>query len=427
MIADPAAKATWPQTNWAGNLTYSADQFLRPGAVAEVQEAVSVNDRVRVVGSRHCFNDIADTVGTLLSLERLNRVVSLNPEKNQVTVEGGIRYGEIGPYLHDWGYALHNTASLPHISIAGACATATHGSGALGNLAVAVAGVELVDGRGQVITLSREANGDTFSGVAVSLGALGVITKLTLDLRPAFHVRQDVFCGLPISALETHFDEIMASGYSVSVFTDWRTDVIEQVWVKRAVDRDDASPAGVSLFGARPATVKMHPIASQDPINCTEQLGLAGPSYDRLPHFRMGFTPASGEELQVEYFVPREYAAAAIRTLRRNADQLSALLLIGEIRTVAADDLWMSPCYRTPCAAFHFSFKQDWLALRTILPKIEEALAPFQPRPHWGKMFTMSPHRVKACYPRLDDFRSLQTEHDPHRKFVNAFVERYIF
>jgi xylitol oxidase len=228
MTTDPATKAT-PQTNWAGNLTYGADRFPQPSTIVEVQEAVSIGNKVPVVGSRHCFNDIADTKGTLLSLERLNHVVSVDSERGQVTVEGGVRYGEIGPYLHDLGYALHNTASLPHISIAGACATATHGSGQLGNLATAVAGVELVDGRGELVTFSRGNNGDTFCGVAVSLGAIGVIVKMTLDVRPAFRVRQNVFCELPIAALETHFDEIMSSGCSVSVFTAWQTDAIEQI------------------------------------------------------------------------------------------------------------------------------------------------------------------------------------------------------
>jgi alditol oxidase len=427
MFTDRAAKAARPHTNWAGNLAYNADRILQPSDLAEVQEAVRAAQKVRVIGSRHSFNNIADTTGTLLSLERLNRVIFLDSARSEMIVEGGISYGEVGPYLHDLGYALHNTASLPHISIAGACATATHGSGKLGNLAVAVAGVELVNGKGEIVALSRETHGDTFCGVPVNLGALGVITKLTLDLQPAFDVRQHVFCELPMWSLEANFEDIMTSGYSVSVFTAWQTDVAEQVWVKSVVDRDGSFATSASLSGARPAAAKMHPIASLDATNCTEQLGVAGPSFDRLPHFRMGFTPASGNELQVEYFVPREYATKAIRVLRNNRGRLAELLLMGEIRTIAADDLWMSPCCRTPCVAFHFSFKQDWPALRAILPGLEEALAPFHPRPHWGKMFTMSPDKIQACYPRLDDFRSLQREHDPDGKFVNAFVKRYVF
>ena len=315
-------------------------------------------------------------------------------------------------------------ASLPHISIAGACATATHGSGALGNLAVAVAAIEFIDGDGDLVSLSRAADGDTFGGAVVNLGALGVVTRLTLDLEPAFQLRQDVFRELPLSALETLFDEIMSGAYSVSVFTAWQTDMIEQVWLKSVVEPGTPLPTRDSLFGARPASRNLHPISGFDAVNCTEQMGVVGPAYDRLPHFRMGFTPASGDELQVEYFVPREYAVSAIRTLRRHGDRLAALLLASEIRTVAADDLWMSPCYQTPCVAFHFSFKRDWPELQALLPGLEEALAPFHPRPHWGKMFTMLPEKIGAHYPRLADFRALLDAYDPRGKFRNAFVER---
>jgi xylitol oxidase len=424
---DAAAETVVPRTNWAGNLTYGADRFLRPGTVGEAQEAVRAADKVAVVGSRHCFNDIADTRGTHISLERLNRVLTLDKAKSQVAVEGGIRYGEIGPFLHEQGYALHNTASLPHISVAGACATATHGSGALGNLAVAVAGIEFIDGNGDRVTLSREADADSFAGAVVNLGAVGAVTRLTLDLQPAFHVRQDVFRELPLAALETHFDEIMSSAYSVSVFTAWQADTIEQVWLKSVVEPGSTFAPRDSLFGAWPARENMHPITGLDAVNCTEQMGAIGPAYDRLPHFRMGFTPASGDELQVEYFVPREYAVAAIRTLRRHRDRLAPLLLASEIRTVGADELWMSPCYQTACVAFHFSFKRDWPALKALLPGLEEALALFQPRPHWGKMFTMPPQKIRAHYPKLADFKALLHAHDPRGKFRNAFVERTIF
>ena len=413
-------------TNWAGNLTYSANSLLVPSTVEEAQEAVRAASKLRVLGSRHCFNDIADTTGTHLSLERLKRVVSLDEASNRVTVEGGIRYGDLGPFLHERGYALHNLASLPHISIAGACATATHGSGvALGNLATAVAAIEFINAAGDLVTLSRERDRDTFPGAVVSLGALGVVTKLTLDLQPAFNMRQDVYRDLPVAALEGHFDEIMSSGYSVSLFTNWRGDSIEQVWVKSKAD--DKSKAAPSFFGARAVTKNMHPLATLDAVNCTEQLGVPGPSYDRLPHFRMGFKPAIGEELQVEYLIPIEHAAEAVKTWHRRGDQLAPLLMVSEIRTVAADDLWMSPCYRQTCAAFHFSFKQDWPALKQVLPDLEEALAPFHPRPHWGKMFTMSPETVRARYEKLSSFLDLLNAHDSDGKFRNAFLERNLF
>jgi alditol oxidase len=422
------AESKTPGTNWAGNLTYSADRLLLPSTIEEAQEAVRAAGELRVLGSRHCFNDIADTTATQLSLERLEPVLSLDRANSRVTVDGAVRYGDVAPYLHDRGYAFHNLASLPHISIAGACATATHGSGvALGNLATAVAAIEFINAAGDLVTLSRESDRESFAGAVVNLGALGVVTKLTLDLLPAFDMRQNVYCDLPVAALEANFEEIMSSGYSVGLFTAWRGDTIEQVWVKSRVGDEDGLAANDSFFGARPATQNMHPLPELDPVNCTEQMGVPGPAYERLPHFRMGFKPAFGEEIQVEYFVPREHAVAAMKRLRSRGDQLAPVLKMSEIRAIAADDLWMSPCYQQASVAFHFSFNQDWPALQRLLPGVEEALAPFHLRPHWGKEFTMSPRALQARYRRLPSFRDLLSAHDPHGKFRNAFLRRNIF
>jgi alditol oxidase len=419
-------QTTERRTNWAGNLEYRAQRLVAPGSLVEAQDVVRSSNELRVVGSRHCFNDIADTEGVHLSLERMNRVLAVDETLRRVTVEGGVRYGELGVFLHERGFALHNLASLPHISVAGACATATHGSGALGNLAVAVAEIEFIDGNGELRTFSREQDGDTFMGTVVNLGALGVVSKLTLDLQPSFHMRQDVFRELPMATLEARFEEVMRSGYSVSVFTSWQHDFAEQVWVKSKVREDGRSSAPEFPFGARAATENMHPIGGLDAINCTEQMGVTGPAYDRLPHFRMGFTPASGEELQVEYFVPRDRAVEAIRALRQQGGRLADVMLMGEIRTIKADDLWLSPCYKTSCVAFHFSLKRDWPKLRSILPFIEEALSPLLAKPHWGKMFTVAPQKIREAYPRLDDFKRLQKTLDPSGKFRNAFVDRYL-
>jgi len=416
-----------PRTNWAGNLAYGANRYLAPRTMAEAQATVREASKVRVVGTRHCFNDIADTTGTQLSLEHFNRVVSLNESARRVTVEGGIRYGELGPWLHQRGYSLRNFASLPHISVAGACATATHGSGIdVGNLATAVAAIEFIDAAGDLVDLSREKNPDTFAGAAVSLGALGVITKMTLDVIPAFNVRQQVYRDLPVAALDEHFEEIMAGGYSVSIFTDWRGDTAAQVWIKSKVEDAAAPEAKASFFGARAADRNMHPLAELDAANCTEQMGLAGPSYDRLPHFRIGSTPAGGDDLQAEYFISREHGPAAVRALYSIGDRLAPVLLISEIRAIAADDLWMSPCHRRPSIALHFSFKQDLQRALRVLPGIEEALSPFDPRPHWGKLFTMSPAGVQARYTKLGAFKTLLDTHDPGGKFRNAFIERNI-
>ena len=415
------------ERNWAGNVAYRAIRLHAPKSVEQVQDVVRESDTLRVLGSRHSFNGIADCSGDLVSLDRLERVVRLDRECSRVTVNANIRYGELCQHLHDEGYALHNLASLPHISVAGACATGTHGSGDKnGNLATAVSAMELVTAGGEIITLSRKGDGEEFLGAVAGLGGLGVVTQITLDVLPTFDVRQYVYRNLPVSRLEKHFDAIMGSAYSVSLFTDWRNERIDQLWVKQRVSGD--APAGPpDLFRATPATRDMHPIGSLSAENCTRQMGIPGPWQKRLPHFRMEFTPSSGEELHSEYFVAREYAYEAILAISRLSEQLAPLLLVSEVRTIAADDLWMSPCYHQDSVALHFTWKRDWPAVRELLPALEEALAPFGARPHWGKLFTLAPEKLQASFEKLPEFRQLLLRYDPGGKFRNAFLDRFIF
>ncbi|WPP50380.1 D-arabinono-1,4-lactone oxidase [Catalinimonas niigatensis] len=411
--------------NWAGNLTYSTDQLYEPASVEEAQEMVKSLDKVKALGTRHCFNNIADSKVNQLSLQKLTQI-SIDEDANTVTVDAGVNYGLLSPYLHERGYALHNLASLPHISVAGACATATHGSGVNnGNLPSAVKAIEFISANGELVKLSREADGDKFNGAVVNLGALGVVTHLTLDIQPTFKMRQEVYLSLPVAQLEEHFDEIMSAGYSVSLFTDWKTDQVNQVWIKRKVD-DTKGDAEAEFYGARLADRDVHPIIEISAENCTQQMGIAGPWYERMPHFRMDFTPSSGTELQAEYFVPRQHAVAAFQAVQTLKDQIAPLLMISEIRTIAADDFWMSPCYQQDSVAFHFTCEQDWENLQHLLPKIEEALQPYGVRPHWGKMFTMSPDRLASLYPKLTEFRNLVKEYDPQGKFSNAYLQRNI-
>jgi hypothetical protein len=271
-----------------------------------------------------------------------------------------VRYGDLAQALAVEGLALHNLASLPHISVAGAVATATHGSGdANGNLATAVAGLELVTSSGELLTVARGA--EDFNGLVVGLGSLGAVTRVTLDVEPAYEVRQRVFEGLAWDALDANFDAVMMSGYSVSLFTRWGTEV-DQVWVKARVS-DEFEAERAELFGARAATVERHPILGIDPLNCTSQLGVPGRWSDRLPHFRMGFTPSSGDELQSEFFVPRERAVEAIGAVRQLADTIRPVLQVSEIRTIAADDLWMSPQYGRDSVGIHFTWRRDQAAV----------------------------------------------------------------
>ena len=413
--------------NWAGNYAYSAKQLHHPSSVEQVQELVKTHSKLRVLGTRHSFNSIADSTENLVSLQHLNQM-TLNPEARTVTVDAGVRYGELCRYLDTQGYALHNLASLPHISVAGACATATHGSGDQnGNLATAVAALEIVTADGGVVELSRDKDGEQFEGAVVGLGSLGVVTKVTLDIQPTFTMRQDVYENLPLRQLEEHFDVIESSGYSVSLFTDWQNQNINQVWIKRRIEEGTSFTSPPELYEAKLASRHMHPIAALSAENCTEQMGISGPWYERLPHFRMDFTPSSGEELQSEYFVPRSHAVDAISAIYRMSEQIFPHLFISEIRTIDADHLWMSPCYQQPSVAIHFTWKPEWPAVSQLLPVIERELAPYNVRPHWGKLFTISPARLQSLYEKHADFQQLLSHYDPQGKFRNAFLETNIY
>lgn len=414
-------------TNWAGNIAYSTERIHEASTVEEIRSHLRSEDKLKVLGTRHCFNSIADSHHNLLSLKPMQEI-TLDAASATVTVGAGVKYGQLGPYLDAKGFALHNLASLPHISIAGACSTATHGSGEInGNLASAVSGLELVTAAGDVLKLSRESHGAEFQGAVVGLGAVGVITRVTLKVQPTYQVRQFVYQNLPLRQMQDHFDEIQASGYSVSLFTDWRGKRISEVWIKSRVGEGRPFARPQELFGAKLARQNLHPIAGISAENCTEQMGVPGPWYDRLPHFRMGFTPSAGKELQSEYLLPRRHAVEAILAIERLQEQVSPHLLISEIRTIAADDLWLSMCYRQPSVAIHFTWKPDWPAVRNILPVVERELSPFRPRPHWGKLFTMAAAELRPRYEKLDDFLKLAAKYDPKGKFRNDFLNTNLF
>ena len=413
--------------NWAGNYQYKAPKFFQPKSIDELQATVKQSGKQKALGSCHCFNDIADSPQSQISTQNLPKLFTVDEKAMTVTVNGGARYGQFAPELHKRGFALHNLASLPHISVAGACATATHGSGVKnGNLATAVSGFDLMTPTGELIQLLREKNGDLFNGAVVHMGALGIVTSVTLDVQPTYQVRQDIFQNLPLQSLEVHFEDILSAGYSVSLFTDWQNKTISQVWIKRRVEPDTTS-LGADFYGAKAATKNLHPITRLSAENCTEQMGVSGPWYERLPHFKMGFTPSSGDELQTEYFVPRQYALDAFMALEKMGGVIFPQLMVSEIRTIAADSFWMSPCRNQDCVAFHFTWKPNWDEVQQILPKIEAELAPFQARPHWGKLFKISPTVLKDRYDLMPEFVNLAKLYDPQGKSRNGYLDMNVF
>ncbi len=426
-IAHGEQETASPRTNWSGNITYSTARLLTPASIDELRQTVKSTARLRVLGARHSFNAIADSNYEQVSLERFDSI-SLDEKSRTVTVGGGVTYSQLAPWLDARGYALHNLASLPGITVAGACATATHGSGLHnGNLATAVAALEIMRADGEVVHLSREQHGDDFAGAVVGLGAVGVVMRTTLDVQPTYKVAQSVYQNLSFDELGRHFSEIFSSGYSVSVFTNWLERNAEQVWVKRRLAPGDKNEWAPELFGARLATRKMHPLPGHSTESCTDQLGIPGPWYDRLPHFRIGQTPSSGQELQSEYFVPCDRGFEAVLAVEKLREHIAPHLFITELRTIAPDHLWMSMAYERPSLAIHFTWKPEWPAVRAVLPMIEAQLAPFAPRPHWGKLFTLPAVQLDPHYPRVVDFRAILKRYDPQGKFRNRFVESNLF
>jgi xylitol oxidase len=418
------------RTNWAGNLTVSTDKLQMPGTLGDVRQMVKSAAKLRALGSRHSFNAIADSRYEQLSLARMLDI-TLDERAKTVTVGGGVTYALLAPWLDARGYALHNLASLPGITVAGACATATHGSGMQnGNLATAVVGLELVKANGEVLHLTRAKDGDNFLGAVVGLGAVGVVTHTTLAVQPKYQVAQTVYENLSFDELGKNFEAIYASGYSVSVFTDWQNHRATQLWIKK---RLGAGYAGdkidwpETMYGATKATRKLHPLTGHDAESCTDQQGIPGPWYDRLPHFRIGQTPSSGQELQSEYLVPFEDGFKAVQAVEKLHERIGPHLFVTELRVIAADDLWMSTARERLSLAVHFTWKPEWDAVQALLPAIEEQLRPFAPRPHWGKLFTMTPAELATRYARLKEFQALLEEYDPSGKFRNEFVDGKLY
>jgi xylitol oxidase len=410
--------------NWAGNVTFGTERHLAPKSLDELSELVAASRKIKVQGSKHSFNTIADSTDTLVSLQNFYGIDEPNVESRTVKIGGGVTYGQLAVFLESRGWALSNLASLPHISVIGACATATHGSGRLNkNLSNDLLSLDVMGPDGELRSI---AAGSAEAKLAcIGLGAVGVIVGATVRIEPVYSVRQWVYEELPFEVLTTYFDAVSSHGYSLSLFTNWTGETVDQMWVK---ERDGGLFEGRSeCFGAKLATEKLHPLRDMDPVNCTDQMGVAGPWSERLAHFKLEFTPSAGEELQSEFFVDFDEATSAIEALRALGPELAPLLFVSEIRFVAKDDLPMSPAFGSDIVAFHFTWRPMWEQVKQVLPKIEAALAQFGARPHFGKLFTMPPGRLSEVYPRLSELREYAQKWDTQGKFLNEFLCSRVF
>jgi len=400
--------------NWSSNVTFDPYLLVRPTSIADIASAVVAADSIRALGSAHSFNKIADSKNVLISFEHFPKTIEINTAVQQVRVAAGVRYGELAIALNKVGLALPNMGSLPHITVVGATSTGTHGSGLKNqNLTAAIISIELITTNGE----DRVITGEELKSARVGLGALGIIHHLTLQLVPAFEVSQSVYLDLPFETLIQDFSAVMGAGYSVSAFTLWRDFYVDQLWIKSRIGVDTLP--GDQFFTAKPAKKKLHPLAGASTKSATEQLGSVGPWHERLPHFKLDFTPSFGEELQSEYFVDIEDAAAALEAVHTLRYEIQPLLLVSELRTIAADDNWLSMAQGRDSLAIHFTWKPDVPGVTAFLPTLEAALAPFKARPHWGKLFTDNAFNFAHLYPNFAPWLKYRAELDPDRKFIN--------
>lgn len=402
--------------NWSENVDFNDRAYLQTESLAELQELIRTHQKIRARGTAHCFNEIANTSSYAINLSQMPKTINVDLEKKSVLVAAGLTYGELAPALHAQGWALSNMASLPHISIAGSISTGTHGSGIQNqNLANQVLSLDLVTAEGELRHIDR--TNPAFSALVVGLGLGGIVYQYELKIEPTYEIRQVIYPEIPLDVLQRNFDQIMGTAYSVSYFTDWSSAQVGNLWCKFR----DNEVIPESVGGSSKADKKYHPIPSVDPVACTEQLGAEGDWHDRLSHFKLEFTPSVGEEIQSEFFIDRKDASAAIEAVAQLGAEITPLLWITELRTIAADNLWLSGAFERDTLAIHFTWKKED-AIYPVIAKVEAALRPFNYRPHWGKVFTADAGYLEGVYPKINEFKALVEALDPTKKFENSFT-----
>ena len=412
--------------NWADNHTFHAARLHRPASIDEVRRIVVAARNVRAIGMRHSFNGIADAED-IVDLCHLDPRYVIDPERMTVTLGANTTYGALAAHLEQQGYALHNMASLPHVSVAGATATGTHGSGdGNGTLSTAVAGLELVTAAGDVVQVARGDAG--FDGMVVGLGAFGIVTRITLDIEPSYRMQQDAFVDLPWQTLLTKFDAVSSVATSVNLLTKWSADAVDRMWCKTRLPDGRARSVSAAHLGASAAPLNRISSSVGDPNLILYPFGgVPGPWSERLPHFRLDCEPGTRDQIQSEYMLPRTAFPAAATALRAMGQRIDTLLRATEIRTMAADGLWLSPAYGRDTVAIHFTWKREHEAVGRITREIEDLLLPMGGRPHWGKLLHADADALAGAYPQMSAFRALAESYDPGRKFRNAYLEAHVF
>lgn len=417
LTIDGREKRSLMLSNWGGNLVYGSGAIEAPATIEELSEIIR-SGKVRPIGTMHSFSKVVVGEGTLVSAAGLAFEPALDKASSTVKVSAATRFGDLALFLEKNGVALKNMGSLPHISIAGAAATGTHGSGDKNQiLSSSLSAYSFLNSKGELVRYQR--GDENFEACRVGLGAYGLWVSVELDVVPSFQIRQDVYLDIPWEVFYEDPTNLTSAGYSVSLFTKWGEVSIDQVWVK-ALPGDKA---GLPIAGISPEKTSRKELAPGVGDNLTQQGGVEGPWLDRLPHFRLDATPSAGNEIQTEYFIQRKNIVGAVKAVNKIAEQINHTLIITEVRTIAQDDAWLSPMNRGDSVALHFTWVNDTPAVDKAVAALEEVLAEFDPIPHWGKVHHFDKSKLEKVHARLGKARAVFDELDPEGVFNTEYLK----
>jgi L-gulono-1,4-lactone dehydrogenase len=443
MRSQPApGRRVW--RNWAGTATATPARWCRPGTEAEicaaVKDAAPAGLTVRALGSGHSFTAAAATSGVALDLSAWTGIIAADTRTGLVTARSGTTLRALNAELGGLGLAMANLGDIDAQTLAGALSTGTHGTGArLGGLATQVEALELVLADGSVVTCSASARPELFAAARVGLGALGVITTVTLRCVPSFTLLADER-PMPVEEVLGQFDVLAGANdhFEFYWFPYGRQALVKRNNRLPVPDGAQATPSPRPLpawrrfwefevmenaaFGALCRVGRAAPRLIPS-LNRLSSAALSSRTYTGTSH-RVFVTPRRVRFAESEYAVPRESLGHVIAELRRAVPRLADPVMFPvEVRVAAADDIWLSTGYGRESAyvAIH---QYAGLPYQAYFDRFESIVAEVAGRPHWGKLHSLDAGRLRPLYPRFDDFRRVRAEADPEGRFGNAYLTR---
>jgi L-gulono-1,4-lactone dehydrogenase len=426
-------RGTW--TNWAGNQSAKPKWINEPASESDVADIVAraakSKHTVKAVGAGHSFTSTALTSGHLLNMKHLNKIVHVDRVKNQVTVEAGIHISELNEQLFELGLAMPNLGDIAYQTISGAIATSTHGTGAkISGIAGQVASMRLVNGHGEIVDIGPQDNPELLNVAQVGVGALGIVTQVTLNVVPAFRLRA-VEGAQKLDALIENLDELVDSNEHFEFF--W---IPHTKWALTKRNNRTSDPVHIPsrakqwysktflenyAFGAVCALGRLKP-------SLIPRLATALPSSGQTEIVDESFRIFASERIvkfvEMEYAIPRQYCGEVLQRIRSMIDDKGHLISFPvEVRFTAKDDIALSTASGRDSAyiAVHMYKGMDY---EPYFRDVANIMSDYEGRPHWGKMHFLNHNELSKLYPKWNEFLSTRDQLDPDRTFANAYTEQ---